>query len=131
MWRSPRISDRPLPTGVGASEGTPRRERLTSHFPSVRDNRLASALQLATLMNRRLFLKTSFGLASLVAASRYSFGNNLRRISKFSVTLPGLGRDGANNMGNYLPVLSPDTRTFHGTDYYDIVAGQFTQTLHP
>ena len=82
-------------------------------------------------MNRRLFLKTSLGVAGWFAASRYSFGNNLRRISKFSVTLPGLGRDGANNIGNYLPVLSPDTKTFPGTDYYDIVAGQFTQTLHP
>ena len=82
-------------------------------------------------MNRRVFLRTSFGLASWFAASRYSFANNLRRISKFSVTLPGLGRDGANNVGNYLPVLSPDTTTFPGTDYYDVVAGQFTQTLHP
>jgi spore coat protein A len=82
-------------------------------------------------MNRRVFLKTSAGLAGLMAVSRYSFGNNLRRISKFSVTLPGLGRDGANNVGNYLPVLSPDTKTFPGTDYYDIIASQFTQTLHP
>ena len=82
-------------------------------------------------MHRRLFLKTSLGLASWVAVSRSSFGNNFRKISKFTVTLPGLGRDGANNIGNYLPVLSPDTKTFPGTDYYDVVAGQFTQTLHP
>ena len=54
-------------------------------------------------MHRRLFLKTSLGVAGWFAASRYSFGNNVRRISKFSVTLPGLGRDGANNIGNYLP----------------------------
>src|SRR5262245_10371460 len=82
-------------------------------------------------MNRRLFLKTSAGLAGWLTASRYSFGNNLRKIRKFSVTLPGLGADGANELGNYLPVLSPDTTTFPGTDYYNIVASQFTQTLHP
>jgi len=82
-------------------------------------------------MNRRVFLKTSAGLAGLMAVSRYSFGNNLRRVRKFSVTLPGLGPDGANEIGNYVPVLSPDTTTFPGTDYYDVVASQFTQTLHP
>jgi len=54
-----------------------------------------------------------------------------RRIAKFHATLPGLGPDGANNLGNYIPVLSPDTQTYPGTDYYEIVAGQFTQTMHP
>jgi len=82
-------------------------------------------------MNRRLFLKTSAGLAGWLTVSRYSFGNGLRKIRKFSVTLPGLGPDGANELGNYLPVLLPDTTTFPGTDYYNIVASQFTQTLHP
>jgi spore coat protein A len=81
-------------------------------------------------MNRRRFLKTSVGLAGWFATSRYSFGNG-RGISKFSVTLPGLGRDGANNIGNYLPVMTPDTTTYPGTDSYDVVAAQFTQTLHP
>jgi FtsP/CotA-like multicopper oxidase with cupredoxin domain len=81
-------------------------------------------------MNRRRFLKMSVELAGCVAASRYSFGNG-RGTSKFTATLPGLGRDAANNFGNYLPVLSPDTAKFPGTDYYDVVAGPFTQTLHP
>jgi len=81
-------------------------------------------------MNRRRFLKTSAGFAGWIAASRYSFANG-RGITKFAVTLPGLGRDGANNIGNYLPLLSPDTSTFPGTDYYNVAAGQFTQTLHP
>ena len=82
-------------------------------------------------MNRRRFLKTSMGAAGWLVASRYSLANNFRRVRKFSVTLPGLGPDGANEIGNYLPVLSPDTATFPGTDYYDIVASQFAQTLHP
>ena len=84
-------------------------------------------------MNRRLFLKTSLGATGWLAAARYgfAFGQSIRGISKFRATLPGLGPDGANNLGNYLPVLTPDTTTFPGTDYYDIVARQFTQTLHP
>jgi hypothetical protein len=49
---------------------------------------------------------------------------------KFLATLPGLGPGGQNNFGNYLPVLSPDTRTFPGTDYYQIVARRFTQQVH-
>jgi len=53
-------------------------------------------------MPRRLSLKTSLGVAGWFASSRYSFGNNFRSISKFSVTLPGLGRDGANNSRNRL-----------------------------
>jgi FtsP/CotA-like multicopper oxidase with cupredoxin domain len=28
-------------------------------------------------------------------------------------------------------VLSPDTKSYPGTDYYEIIAKQFTQTLHP
>ena len=61
----------------------------------------------------------------------WSPGRGTKRITKFHATLPGLGPDGANNLGNYIPVLSPDTKTYPGIDYYDIVAQQFTQTLHP
>ncbi len=84
-------------------------------------------------MNRRGFLKTVVASTGWLAAARqgYSFGQSIRRISKFSVTLPGLGPDGVNNVGNYVPVLSPDTTSFPGTDFYDLVARQFTQTLHP
>jgi len=34
-------------------------------------------------------------------------------------------------MGNYMPVLSPNTTAFPGTDYYEIIAGPFTQAVHP
>jgi spore coat protein A len=61
----------------------------------------------------------------------YPFGQSPKGITKFRATLPGLGPDGANNLGNYIPVLSPDTKSYPGTDYYEIVARQFTQTLHP
>ena len=84
-------------------------------------------------MDRRRFLKTAAACAGSLALMRagVAFGQSARRITKFRVTLPGLGRDGANNMGNYLSVLSPDAAAFPGTDYYEIVARPFTQTVHP
>jgi spore coat protein A len=69
------------------------------------------------------------GAAGWFAVGRY--GRHPNGVAKFRVTLPGLGPDGANNLGNYLTVLSPDTKAYPGIDYYDIVARQFTQTLHP
>ena len=55
-------------------------------------------------MNRRLCLTTSLGVTGWLAAARYgfAFGQSVRGITKFRVTLPGLGPDGANNVGNYL-----------------------------
>jgi FtsP/CotA-like multicopper oxidase with cupredoxin domain len=84
-------------------------------------------------MDRRHFLKTAAACAGSLALVRSAIvlGQSVRRISKFRVTLPGLGRDGTNNMGNYIPVLSPNTTAFPGTDYYEIVARQFTQNVHP
>ena len=85
-------------------------------------------------MNRRHFLRKAAGVAGWFTIPRsisFRRRNNPRNITKFSATLPGLGPDGANNLGNYIPVLTPDKRTYPGIDYYDIVAQQFTQTLHP
>ena len=85
------------------------------------------------MINRRRFLHTAVGAAAFLAARRraYPFAQSPAGITKFSVTLPGLGPGGANNLGNYIPVLSPDKATFPGSDYYQIVARQFSQTLHP
>ena len=88
-------------------------------------------------MDRRYFLSTAAGgvggMAGLFAAGRYGWlsGRSPKGISKFRTTLPGLGPGGANNLGNFIPVLSPDTTTYPGTDYYEIAARQFTQTMHP
>lgn len=51
-------------------------------------------------------------------------------IRKFVDTLPGLGPTGANNLGQYIPVATPDTKTFPGSDYYEIAAVQFTEKMH-
>ena len=81
-------------------------------------------------MNRRYFLRRVAGTASwfVMTGRGYAFGKRSKGIPKFEATLPGLGPDGTNNWGNYITVLSPDTKTYPGIDYYEIVAQQFTQT---
>ena len=51
-------------------------------------------------------------------------------IKKFVDSLPGLGIGGANNLGNYLTVATPDTTTYPNADYYEIELGEYTQQLH-
>ncbi|HEX9011361.1 MAG TPA: multicopper oxidase domain-containing protein [Holophagaceae bacterium] len=51
-------------------------------------------------------------------------------LQKFVHTLPGLGPDNKNDLGNYIPVAVPDRLTFPGSDYYDIGVVEYTQQLH-
>ena len=48
-------------------------------------------------------------------------------LKKFVDTLPGLGPNSANNLGQYIPVAVPDTTTYPGSDYYEIAAVQYRQ----
>lgn len=52
------------------------------------------------------------------------------RIRKFINSLPGLGKSNANDFGSYIPVAAPDTITYPGCDYYEIVLERHTQKLH-
>jgi spore coat protein A len=82
---------------------------------------------------RRTFLKTTAitGVGTLLLSSRaWPFDQSPTNITKYAVTLPGLGPGGANNLGNYIQVLS-NTTPGTGTDNYELVAHQFTQQLHP
>ncbi len=76
-------------------------------------------------MNRRQFLQTTAGAAAFFGMRQrgYSFGQSPAGITKFTTPLQGLGPTG-------IPVLTANTTTFPGTDYYEIVAQQFTQQLH-
>lgn len=51
-------------------------------------------------------------------------------IRKFVDTLPGLGPGKANNLGQYLSIAHPDTRTYPGSDYYEIELREYSQQLH-
>ena len=51
-------------------------------------------------------------------------------IRKFVDTLPGLGSQKANNLGQYLAVGHPDTLTYPGSDYYEIELREYTEKLH-
>jgi FtsP/CotA-like multicopper oxidase with cupredoxin domain len=51
-------------------------------------------------------------------------------IRKFVDTLPGLGADNANNLGQYLPIAVADTTTYPGSDYYEIGLVDYQQRLH-
>lgn len=84
--------------------------------------------------SRRQFLKrTALAGAgiTLLPNMAFPYSQSPAGIRKFLVGLPALGPGGANNVGNYIPVLTPDTQKHKGTDYYEVVAKQFTQQLHP
>ncbi len=61
-------------------------------------------------------------------------------IRKFVDSLPGLGVANANNLGQYIPLATPDTTTFPGdnvssaanpaSDYYEIAVREYHQKMH-
>ncbi|HEY4744881.1 MAG TPA: hypothetical protein VIH45_09510, partial [Desulfuromonadaceae bacterium] len=51
-------------------------------------------------------------------------------IRKFVDKLPGLGAANANGLGQYIPVATPDTTSYPGSDYYEIGMKQFTLQMH-
>jgi len=51
-------------------------------------------------------------------------------IKKFVDSLPGLGPENANNLGQYIPVAVPDITTYPGSDYYEIGLVEYRQKMH-
>ena len=51
-------------------------------------------------------------------------------LHKFIDRLPGLGPGGANNLGQYIPIATPDTTAFPGSDYYEIGLKDYTKQMH-
>src|SRR5213593_4285641 len=76
-------------------------------------------------MNRRQFFKTSAGGAAFLAVGRraHAFAQS-QPLQKFIQALPSLGATG-------IPVASPNTTLFPGSDYYKLIMGEYTQQLHP
>ena len=61
----------------------------------------------------------------------YPFVQSPTNIRKFVVSLPGLGPTAANEIGQYIPVATPDTKKHPGNDFYSIVMGQYQEKMHP
>lgn len=51
-------------------------------------------------------------------------------IRKFVDSLPGLGSGNANDLGQYLPVATPNTTSYPGSDYYVIALVEYHEQLH-
>jgi spore coat protein A len=82
------------------------------------------------MLNRRQFLHASAGTAAFFAFRRRAYAFQQTPIlSKFSISLPGLGPTAANQIGQYIPVAVPQRTA--GYDVYKLVAQQFTEQMHP
>jgi len=51
-------------------------------------------------------------------------------IRKFVDTLPGLGPQNANDLGQYIPIAVKDTTTYPGSDYYQLAVVDYTAQMH-
>ncbi|MFZ4856355.1 MAG: Ig-like domain-containing protein [Desulfuromonadaceae bacterium] len=51
-------------------------------------------------------------------------------MAKFVDTLPGLTAAGANNLGQYISIATPDIVTYPGSDYYEINLVEYRQQMH-
>jgi FtsP/CotA-like multicopper oxidase with cupredoxin domain len=51
-------------------------------------------------------------------------------LKKFVNTLPGLGPENENDLGQYIPVAVPDRTTYPGADYYEIGVVQYRMQFH-
>ncbi len=78
-------------------------------------------------------MQTTAGAATFFAMSRraYSYQQSPTNLRKFIIGVPGLGPSGKNEIGQYIPVAVPDKKTYPGSDYYTLVAGQYKELLHP
>lgn len=54
-------------------------------------------------------------------------GTGLR---KFIDSLPGLGSENANNLGQYIPVAIADETTYPGSEYYEIALVEYSEQMH-
>ena len=70
------------------------------------------------------------GIISAITLKNPGSGYLIPGIRKFVDTLPGLGAGAANNLGQYIPVATPDQSAYPGSDYYEIELGQYTEQMH-
>lgn len=66
----------------------------------------------------------------LGANPNVSFYGNSPFMRKFVDGLPGLGPNGKNNLGVYIPVATPNTTLFPASDYYEIKVTETQVPMH-
>lgn len=67
------------------------------------------------------------GITLSAGGSGYTLTGGIR---KFVDSLPGLGPDNRNNLGNFIPIAVKDSTKYTGSDYYQIGLKQYNQRLH-
>ncbi len=126
-----------------ASLPTPTADALTANRPVIEEVRffggtgaISADVRTSIMASVHAAEKTYAGTdryGTAIAASTGSFnigplpGTGIR---KFVDSLPGLGAAGANDLGQYIPVATPDTSTYPGCDYYEIALVEYTEQLH-
>jgi len=81
-------------------------------------------------VTRRQFMKATAATAAVASVGgfwtprrAYAFSQSPLGIKKFVTPLTGLG-------GTGIEVLTANTKKYPGTDYYEIVAREFTDTIY-
>jgi len=70
---------------------------------------------------------TGYLIPDYFGTANWAYSPPLR---KFIDAMPGLGPDGTNALGQYIPVAVPDTTTYPGSDYYEIAVVEFKEQMH-
>ena len=86
------------------------------------------------MTTRRNFLRAGAlaGAGLLLPWKRaFPFAQSPTGLRKFVIALPGLGPSAKNEIGQYIPVATPDTTKFPGVAYYQIELNQYEELLHP
>ena len=87
------------------------------------------------MITRRRFLQASGAAGAMLAwpIRALPFSQSVLQIKKFQVSLPGLGSGNANQLGNYIPVLTATPELIGGvtTDVYTINVEAFEQQMLP
>lgn len=70
---------------------------------------------------------TGYPIPDYFGTANWAYTPPLR---KFVDAMPGLGANGANALGQYIPIAIPDTTTYPGSDYYEIAVVEFKEQMH-
>ncbi|MFD1773492.1 hypothetical protein [Paenibacillus rhizophilus] len=70
---------------------------------------------------------TGYLIPDYFGTANWAYSPPLR---KFIDAMPGLGQGSKNALGQYIPIAVPDTKTYPGSDYYEIAVVEFKEKMH-